>query len=264
MGQYAEFISQDKHRFRAYIAYPSSPPRGALVILHEMDARSLNRIRSGTTQNSLSGLSQRIRALVNEHASNGYLVIAPSLFGRGRAGHDHGYHYQLTSSGEQLLKPLQPVNSNRAMMDIQTVVDWVQSHIPQGKVGIMGYCWGGLLAWQAACAMPKICAVTSFYGGGMTNPESLSSQPLCPVLVHLPSQSLLMTQDSIDEFVAVQRDLSEAQQITQNDEGIQMVEIHHYEAAYGFDQDGSRHHDLIASQSARLKTNLFFDKHLKF
>jgi carboxymethylenebutenolidase len=263
MGQYAEFTSQDKHRFRAYVAHPSSAPRGALVILHEMDARSSNRVRSGTSQNSLTGLSQRIRALVNEYASNGYLVIAPSLFGRGRAGHDHGYRYHLTSSGEQLQKPLQPVNSSRAMMDIQTVIDWAQGHIPQGKVGIMGYCWGGLLAWQAACTLPTIFAVTSYYGGGITNPELLSSQPLCPVLVHLPSKSHLMTQDSIDEFVKVQHGLSEAQQMAQNDQGIQMVQIHHYEAAYGFDHDGSRQHDPIASQAARLKTKLFFDKHLK-
>jgi carboxymethylenebutenolidase len=72
-----------------------------------------------------------------------------------------------------------------------------------------------------------------------------------------------MTQNSIDEFVTVQHGLSEVQKMANNGQGIQMVQIHHYEAAYGFDHAGSRQHDPIASQAARLKTNLFFEKYLK-
>lgn len=53
----------------------------------------------------MPGLSQRIRALVLEQAARGYLVVASSLFGRGRAGQDHGYKYQMAFSGEQLVKP---------------------------------------------------------------------------------------------------------------------------------------------------------------
>ncbi len=149
-GQYAEFTSPDQHRFRAFVAHPSSAPRGALVLLHEMDARSPNRVHATGHTNPMPGLSQRIRALAHEHAARGYLVVAPSLFGRGRAGQDHGYQYQMGFSGEQLVQPLQPVDSSRAMLDIQTVVDWAQVQVKQGGVGIMGFCWGGLLAWHAA------------------------------------------------------------------------------------------------------------------
>lgn len=99
-GQYTEFTSPDKHRFRAFVAHPSSPPKGALVLLHEMDARSPNRVHSSAHANPMPGLSQRIRALVLEQAARGYLVVAPSLFGRGRAGQDHGYKYQMAFSGE--------------------------------------------------------------------------------------------------------------------------------------------------------------------
>ncbi|PIT82564.1 dienelactone hydrolase family protein [Limnohabitans sp. 15K] len=251
MGQYTKFTAPDKHLFRAYVAHPSSPPRGALVLLHEMDARSVNRVDSGLRQNPMPGVSQRIRNLAKEHASRGYLVVAPSLFGRGRAGQDHGYRYQMTATGEQLLKPLQPIESSRAMADIQTVVTWAQSQIPQGKVGIMGFCWGGLLAWQAACTIPQVFAATSFYGGGMTNPQVLNLQPMCPVLVHLPANSLWMTQESMDQFVAAQHDLHEAQQLASSGHTPPMVQIHRYEkAAYGFDHGGSRQHDLVASQAA--------------
>ena len=85
-GQYAEFTSADQHRFRAFVAHPGSTPRGALVLLHEMDARSPNRVHSSAHSNPMPGVSQRIRALAHEHAAIGYLVVAPSLFGRGRAG----------------------------------------------------------------------------------------------------------------------------------------------------------------------------------
>ena len=262
-GQYAEFTSPDQHRFRAFVVHPTNAPRGALVLLHEMDARSPNRVHSTAHSNPMPGLSQRIRALAHEHATRGYLVVAPSLFGRGRAGHDHGYQYQMGFSGEQLVKPLQPVDSSRAMLDIQTVVAWAQGQIPQGKVGIVGFCWGGLLAWQAACTMPQLFAAASFYGGGMTNPEVRSWRPMCPVLVHLPANGLLMTQESMDEFVAVQRAHFPAHGAVSSDQKGPMVQIERYAAAYGFDHAGSRHHDPMASQSARLITNTFFDQHLQ-
>lgn len=97
----------------------------------------------------------------------------------------------------------------------------------------------------------------------MTNPEALSWRPMCPVLVHLPSKGMFMTQESMDEFVTVQRDQYEAHHLASLGSKIPMVQIERYEAAYGFDHAGSRHHDPMASQSARLKTTAFFDKHLK-
>lgn len=212
--------------------------------------------------NPMPGLSQRIRALASEHAARGYLVVAPSLFGRGRAGQGHGYHYQMGFSGEQLVKPLQPVDSSRIMLDVQTVVTWAQGQVAQGKVGLMGFCWGGLLAWQAACTMPQIFAAASFYGGGMTNPEVRGLRPLCPVLVHLPSNGAWMTQEAMDEFVAVQRDHFAAHGAVSPGQKGPMVQIERYDAAYGFDHAGSRQFDAMASQVARLKTTSFLDKYL--
>ena len=261
-GQYAEFTSPDQPRFRAFVAHPTRVPRGALVLLHEMDARSPNRVHSSAHSNPMPGLSQRIRALAHEHAARGYLVVAPSLFGRGRAGQDHGYRYQMAFSGEQLVTPLQPVDTSRAMLDIQTVVAWAKGQVAQGKVGIMGFCWGGLLAWQAACTQPQVFAAACFYGGGMTNPQERRGRPMCPVLVHLPAKGLLMTQESMDEFVAVQRDHLAPHVTVIPGQKVPMVQIERYDAAYGFDHAGSRQHDPLASQTARLKTTSFFDKHL--
>lgn len=262
-GHYAAFTSPDQHRFRAFVAHPSSPPKGALVILHEMDARSPNRVHSNAHANPMPGLSQRIRALAHEHAARGYLVVAPSLFGRGRAGHDHGYRYQMGFSGEELRQPLQPVDTSRALLDVQTVVAWARGQVVQGRVGIMGFCWGGLLAWQAACTMPEVFAAASFYGGGMTLPDVRSLRPMCPVLVHLPSKGEWMTAESMDDFVAAQRNHFPGHGTVPPGQKVPMVHIERYDAAYGFDHAGSRQHDPMASQSARLQTCSFFDKHLK-
>jgi carboxymethylenebutenolidase len=229
-----------------------------------MDARSLNRAVSVEHHNPMPGLSQRIRVLAAEHAARGYLVVAPSLFGRGQAGQDHGYKYTMGFSGEQLIQPLQPVDTRRAMLDVQTVVAWAQGQVAQGRVGIMGFCWGGLLAWHAACTMPQVFAVASFYGGGMTEPQSHSGRPMCPVLVHLPAKGLFMSPESMDGFVAVQRHQHEAQFLAQSGPQIPMVQVERYDAAYGFDHAGSRQYDLVASHSARLKTSAFFDQYLNF
>ena len=261
--QYAEFTAPDQHRFRAFVAHPANAPRGALVLLHEMDARSPNRVHSSAHSNPMPGLSQRIRALAQEHAARGYLVVAPSLFGRGRAGQDHGYQHQMGFSGEQLIQPLQPVDSSRAMLDIQTVLAWAQGQSPQGKVGIMGFCWGGLLAWQAACTLPQVFAAASFYGGGLANPQVRGLRPMCPVLVHLPSNGARMTQEAMDEFVAAQRNHFVAHGAVSPGQTGPMVQIERYDAAYGFDHAGSRQFDAMASQSARLKTTAFLDEHLK-
>lgn len=262
-GQYSEFTSTDQHRFRAFFARPSQPPRAALVLLHEMDARSDARVHS-TLGRPMPGLSQRIRGLVNEYASRGYLVIAPSLFGRGKAGQDHGYKYQMTAFGEQLMQPLQSVDTSRAMLDVQRVVSWAQGQVPQGKVGIMGFCWGGLLAWRAACSLPQIFAATAFYGGGMTDAAELSRKPLCPVLAHFPTLGTWMAPASLDEFQAEQGQHLQMQELKNASPFKSMVQIERYEAAYGFDQAGTKQHHAVASASAHQKTRDFFAQNLHF
>lgn len=96
----------------------------------------------------------------------------------------------------------------------------------------------------------------------MTNPEVRSWRPMCPVLIHLPSKGALMTQESMDEFIAVQREHFSAHGQTSPGQKMSMVQIEQYNAAYGFDHAGSGQHDPHASQSARLKTFTFFDRYL--
>lgn len=73
-----------------------------------------------------------------------------------------------------------------------------------------------------------------------------------------------MTQESMDEFEAVQRGQFKANKLSLSTQESPLVQIERYDAAYGFDHAGNPQHDLLASQSARLKTQSFFDRYLSF
>ena len=70
-----------------------------------------------------------------------------------------------------------------AMPDIQAAIDYAAQH-GGGKVGIVGFCWGGLLAWRAACSLKGLSAAACYYGGGMTTVAEVARQPQVPVLAH--------------------------------------------------------------------------------
>jgi carboxymethylenebutenolidase len=105
-------------------------------------------------------------------------------------------------------------------------------------------------------------AAVSFYGAGITDPEVRGLRPMCPVLVHLPSKGEWMTHQSMDAFIAVQREHFSVQGLTNPTKKSPLVQIERYDAAYGFDHAASRQHDPLASQAARGKTGDFFDRYL--
>ena len=68
-----------------------------------------------------------------------------------------------------------------ALADIQAAVNHAAATC-QGKVGVVGYCWGGLLTWRAACLLSGLSAAVPYYGGGVTSPEEVPRAPKVPVL----------------------------------------------------------------------------------
>src|SRR5690606_2944154 len=90
-----------------------------------------------------------------------------------------------------------------------------------GKVGVIGYCWGGLLSWRAAALLDRLAAAVPYYGGGMTQPAELARQPRVPVLAHLSDHDASVPLDGV---AALRRAHPE-------------VELHLYPAAHGFNCD---------------------------
>lgn len=157
MGDYTTIMARDGHEFQAWLAAPPGRPRGALVVLQE-----------------IFGVNSHIRSVADDLAAQGYTVIAPSLFDRIRRGIQLGYSAADLQEGAGYRSQLTPETS---MKDVAAAAAVVRN---SGRVGCIGYCWGGTLAYLAACQLPLACAAV-YYGRVVAY---LEQKPRCPVLFH--------------------------------------------------------------------------------
>ena len=116
----------DGHRLAAYRAAPSGKPRGALVVLQE-----------------IFGVNSHIRSVADGYAADGWLAVAPAMFDRVERGVEIGYAPADIERGRNLKGAC---SNDTVLLDIGAAVDAVKS---AGRVAVIGYCWGGTLAWPA-------------------------------------------------------------------------------------------------------------------
>lgn len=161
MGDFTTIMARDGHEFQAWLAAPPGRPRGALVVIQE-----------------IFGVNSHIRAVADGFAAEGYTVIAPSLFDRIRRGIQLGYSAADVQEGVGYRSQITP---ETAMKDVAAAVAVVRH---SGRVGTVGYCWGGTLSYLAACQLPVSCAVV--YYGKIT--AYLDQKPRCPLLYHYGAQ----------------------------------------------------------------------------
>lgn len=228
MGQFIEISATDGAKCQAYLAEPAGQPRGAVVVLQE-----------------IFGVNSHIRAVADGYAAQGYLAIAPSTFQRVKPGVELGYSDADMQAGFALKLAVDALPAPGVLADIQAAIDEAARR-SDGKVGIVGYCWGGLLTWRSACELQGLSAAVPYYGGGMTTPEEAARSPKCPVLAHFAEQDNWIPMDTVEAFRAAQPG----------------VEVHSYDAHHGFncDQRGASHPPSAAL--ARERTLDFFAKHL--
>jgi carboxymethylenebutenolidase len=113
-------------------------------------------------------------------------------------------------------------------------------------VGILGYCWGGLLSWRSACTLTGLSAAVSYYGGGMTAGADLARKPQVPVLAHFGDQDHWIPLDTIEAFRQAHPE----------------VDVQVYPANHGFNCDQRASYNEAAAQLARQRTLAFFKQHL--
>ena len=211
----------DGHRLAAYRAVPAGKPRGALVVVQE-----------------IFGVNSHIRAVADGYAADGWLAIAPAMFDRVERGIELGYTPADIERGRELKGGC---SNDHALLDIAAAVDTVRS---AGKVAVIGYCWGGTLAWLAACRQPGLSAAVSYYGGGIG--ELIDLTPRCPVLAHFGERDASIP-------LTVPEALRKAHP---------EVEIHIYPAGHGFNCDQRGSYNAGASKTARERTLEFLAKHV--
>jgi carboxymethylenebutenolidase len=222
MGQSIQLTAADGHRLSAWLATPSGTPRGAMVVVQE-----------------IFGVNSHIREVAEGFAADGYLTIAPALFDRIEPGVELGYEAADMDRG-RALKAASP--DDKALLDLGAALAHVQH---AGRVGMVGYCWGGLLTWLAAGQLKGLAAAVPYYGGGMG--DRAGSAPQCPVLGHFGERDAYIPVAGIQ---ALQR--THAQRTT----------VHFYAADHGFNCDHRGTYDAPSARLARDRTLAFLRQHL--
>jgi carboxymethylenebutenolidase len=135
------------------------------------------------------------------------------------------------------------------LQDIQAAIDYAAkagSVGTAGKVGAVGYCWGGLLTWRAACLLSGLSAAVPYYGGGMTSATEIARVPKCPVLAHFAERDQSIPLAGVEAFQATHPE----------------VTLHLYPATHGFNCDHRAAYDAPAAALALQRTLAFFAKQL--
>lgn len=228
MSQTVYLTAADGFNFPAYVAQPAGRPKGAVVVLQE-----------------IFGLNSHIRAVADGYAAEGYLAVAPATFQRVQPGVDLGYTQEDVAAGVKLKAAVEALPAPGVIQDIQAAVNHA-AQVSGGKVGIVGYCWGGLLSWRAAALVTGLSAAVPYYGGGSTTPEEIARQPRVPVLAHLGDQDHGIPMDTVNAFAAAHPE----------------VEVQIYAAGHGFNCDQRGSYDAAAAKLARERSLAFFAKHL--
>ena len=146
MGENINLTAKDGVTIGAYRSAPEDEPKGGMVVLQE-----------------IFGVNHHIRAVADRYAAAGYLAIAPALFDRVEPGVELGYG---EADRPRAMEIRGKTKLEETLADIEAAVALAAAG---GSVGVVGYCWGGTLAWAAATRLSDISAAVGYYGGGIAN-----------------------------------------------------------------------------------------------
>jgi carboxymethylenebutenolidase len=221
MGKMIELTASDGHKLAAYRADPAGKARGGIVVIQE-----------------IFGVNSHIKQVADGFAADGYVAIAPALFDRVQKNVDLGYTPEDIAKGREIRGK---VTNDMALKDAEAAVKAAAS---AGKVGIVGYCWGGLVAWLAAAKIPGLAAAVPYYGGGILDNAEL--EPKVPLMGHFGDKDAHIPVEGVKKLA----------------EKHNKHQIFIYEADHGFNCDQRGSYNAPAAKQARSRTLEFFRKHV--
>ena len=210
----------DGHVFSSYLARPEGLARGGVVVVQE-----------------IFGVTGHIERVADQFAAEGYLAIAPAVFDRQERGVNLAYDTAGTAHGFALARA---TDGNGLMADLDAAIAAV-AHA--GAVGMIGYCWGGRVAYQAG-SRTNIAAGVVYYGGGI--PQIVEPTPRCPMQFHFGEQ---------DTHIPL-RDVEKIRNT------FPRGEYHTYAAGHGFNCTERASYEPAAAHLAFVRVKEFFGKHL--
>jgi carboxymethylenebutenolidase len=221
MGRMIELKAKDGFTLGAYKAEPSGKPVGGLVVIQE-----------------IFGVNHHIRAVTDRFAAQGYVSIAPALFDRAKRGVDIGYDEDSMKQGVEIRAKIKLEDT---LLDIAAAIEALKG---VGKIGIVGYCWGGSLAFIAAARLDGLSAAVGYYGGMIA--AHAHEKPKVPAMLHFGEKDQSIPLADVEKVRAARPD----------------VEIYTYPAGHGFSCDERASFDKLSHEKALERTLAFFKKHL--
>jgi carboxymethylenebutenolidase len=220
----------DGGEFDGYLALPASGHGPGIVVLQE-----------------IFGVNQYLRDVAGWYAAHGFVALVPDLFWRIRPG------IELTDKGDDWKRAVelyQQVDEAKAVEDSAAALEFLRKHTAcSGRVGAVGFCMGGNLAYLLSVRFKPDCAV-GYYGVGIEKSLAESKNLNSPLLLHIAG---------LDKFCP-----PEAQaQIHAALDANSLVTIHDYAGMdHAFGRTGGEHYDAAAAELANLRTLEFFVSHL--
>jgi carboxymethylenebutenolidase len=205
----------DGFAFGAYHAVPAGARKGGVIVVQE-----------------IFGIDEHVRRDVDRWASLGLEAVAPSLYDRREPGFLAGHDGEGMAAG---ISHARATPLDQALADIAACRDYLG---PRGKVFIVGYCYGGSLAWLAAGKLEGLSGASSYYGSMVQANADL--KPKCPTIIHL---GRLDAGIPADEVKAAVRDVNPE------------VPVHIYDdAGHGFNNEDPARHAAASADLARKRT----------
>lgn len=213
--------TRDGAKISAWRADPKGKPKGGMVVVQE-----------------IFGVNAHIRSVCDFYAGEGYVAVAPALYDRIEPNFEVGYTQADMQAGFRLR------GETKLAEVLADVAAAVEVAAQGGKVGVVGYCWGGAVAYAAACHVAGVSAAVSYYGGGLVT--LIGDKPKCPVMLHFSDRDAHIPMSDVEKIAAA---LPEAP-------------LYLYSADHGFNCDARAAYDAEAAKLARERALSFFAEHL--
>jgi carboxymethylenebutenolidase len=177
MGSTIDLKAADGHTLSAYVAGPANGTKGVVVI------------------QEIFGVNHHMRDMADRFAAEGYAVVAPALFDRAERGVELGYTQEDIDKGRAYRMKL---SDAQVMADVEAAAN----HLAGKTLAIVGYCFGGTVAWWGATRTHKFAAASCWYGGGIAGTKDES--PNCPVQMHFGEKDASIPMTDVDAVRAAQ------------------------------------------------------------
>lgn len=224
MGKMLTLKASDGHEFSAYRADPAGKPKGSVIVIQE-----------------IFGVNDHIKSVADRVAANGYLAVAPALQDRGERDFSVGY----TPADIERGKAVRGLVKNEdSMKDLRATLGYLQTENAGGKVGVVGYCWGGSLAWLAATEIDGLSVAISYYGGEVANTADRKAK--CPVMFHFGEKDASIPLDKVEIIKQKQPDHP----------------LYIYPAGHGFSCDARGSFDKASHELSLERTRAYVAKHM--